>query len=270
MWKGCATAGAARNGIFAATLARRGMTGPPQPFEGSSGIWDQVTGPFELHFPVNDGEYVIEDVHTKIRPAEYNAQGPIDLALDVRQVVDLAAIESIAVETYHLAYHEIGMDAAKWDPRTRETADHSLPYLIAVALVDGVIDRQSCSPERVVDPALRPLMNTISIREREEFTARFPNEIVSRLVVRLRNGDEVVRETSYPTGHRRNPVSDSALDAKFDAMVVGRPARDVELAGQLRERLWGFGDVKDVRDVMQPLGGLSVGSRSETGERDGG
>jgi 2-methylcitrate dehydratase len=163
------------------------------------------------------------------------------------------------------------MDAAKWDPRTRETADHSLPYLIAVALTDGVIDRESCAPERVVDPALRPLMNTISIREREEFTTRFPNEITSRLVVRLRNGDEVVRETSYPTGHRHNPVSDSALDAKFDAMIAGRPARDVELAGQLRERLWGFGDVKDVRDVMQPLAGLSAGNlTSETGERGGG
>ena len=226
MWKGCATAGAVRNGIFAALLAKRGMTGPPQPFEGGSGIWEQVTGPFELRFPVVDGEFVIEDVHTKIRPAEYNAQGPIDLALSVRDRVDVDKIDSIEVETYWLAYHEIGMDAAKWDPRTRETADHSLPYLISVALVDGVIDQHSCAPERVVDPALRPLMNKITIRERPEFTERFPGEIVSRLIVRMRDGGEVVTETSYPRGHRRNPVSDREIDEKFDRMVGDRHERD--------------------------------------------
>ena len=258
MWKGCATAGAVRNGIFAATLAQRGMTGPPKPFEGSSGIWDQVTGPFELQFPVSADEFVIEDVHTKIRPAEYNAQGPIDLALDVRDGLDLDDIDAIELETYWLAYHEIGMDPPKWDPRTRETADHSLPYLIAVALVDGVIDQQSCAPERVIDPALRPLMNKISIRERAEFTERFPSEIISRLVVRLTNGEEVVRQTSYPRGHRRNPVTDGEIDEKFDRMVVDRDASDLELCSRLREQLWGLDDVKDIADVMRPLGGLAA------------
>jgi 2-methylcitrate dehydratase len=257
MWKGCATAGAARNGIFSATLAQRGMTGPPEPFEGRSGIWDQVTGPFELQLPVSSHEFVIEDVHTKIRPAEYNAQGPIDLALDIRESVDLDEVEAIELDTYFLAYHEIGMDAAKWDPRTRETADHSLPYLIAVALVDGFIDQHSCAPERVVDPSLRPLMNKIAIRERPEFTERFPSEIISRLVVRLRNGDEVVRETSFPRGHRRNPVDDREIDAKFDRMVAGLSARDLELCAQLRERVWNLDEVKHIGDVMQPLGALS-------------
>ena len=258
MWKGCATAGAVRNGIFAALLAKRGMTGPPQPFEGGSGIWEQVTGPFELRFPVVDGEFVIEDVHTKIRPAEYNAQGPIDLALSVRDRVDLDKIDSIEVETYWLAYHEIGMDAAKWDPRTRETADHSLPYLISVALVDGVIDQQSCAPERVVDPALRPLMNKITIRERPEFTERFPGEIVSRLIVRMGDGSEVVTETSYPRGHRRNPVSDREIDEKFDRMVGDRNERDLEICAGLRDELWNLDGVKDIGDIMRPLGALTA------------
>jgi 2-methylcitrate dehydratase len=258
MWKGCATAGAARNGIFAAVLAQRGMTGPPKPFEGSSGIWDQVTGPFELQFPVSPGEFVVEDVHTKIRPAEYNAQGPIDLILDVRGSVDVDEIEAIELETYWLAYHEIGMDAPKWDPQTRETADHSLPYLLAVALVDGRIDQHSCDPERVVDPALRPLMNKISIRERPEFTARFPSEVISRLVVRTRDGAEIERQTSYPRGHRRNPVSDAEIDEKFERMIAGRSDHDLELCAQLRERLWSMDEVKDVGDVMRPLGRLSA------------
>jgi 2-methylcitrate dehydratase len=258
MWKGCATAGAVRNGIFAALLAKRGMTGPPAPFEGGSGIWELVTGPFELRFPVTNGEFVVEDVHTKVRPAEYNAQGPIDLALEVRDRFDIDDVEAIELDTYFLAYHEIGMDRAKWDPQNRETADHSLPYLLAVALVDGVIDQRSCAPERVLDPALRPLMNTITIRENPEFTARFPSEITSRLVVRLRNGDEVVAATSYPKGHRHNPIADTEIDEKFDRMVAGRSARDLEICGRLRERLWALDQVKDIGDIMRPLAALSA------------
>ena len=263
MWKGCATAGAVRNGIFAAVLAHHGMTGPPEPFEGRSGIWELVTGPFELKLPVSGDEFVIEDVHTKTRPAEYNAQGPIDLILELRGLIDvdgIDTIDAIEVDTYFLAYHEIGMDSAKWDPRTRETADHSLPYLLAVALVDGRIDQQSCAPERVTDPALRPLMNKITIRERQEFTDRFPREINSRILVRLRNGAEHVRETSYPRGHRHNPITDAEIDEKFDRMVTDRPLADRAICSRLRDQLWGLDDVEDVGDVLRPLGDLSVPS----------
>ena len=258
MWKGCATAGAARNGVFAAVLAHQGMTGPPEPFEGRSGIWELVTGPFELTLPVSADEFVIEDVHTKVRPAEYNAQGPIDLMLELRELIDIDDIDHIELDTYYLAYHEIGMDSAKWDPRTRETADHSLPYLLAVALVDGFIDHQSCSPHRVLDPTLRPLMQKIIIRERTEFTERFPREISSRLVVRLRNGVELERQTAYPRGHRRNPITDADIDEKFDRMVTDRSDHDLPLCARLRDQLWTLDDVRDIGSVMGPLRGLSV------------
>jgi 2-methylcitrate dehydratase len=208
---------------------------------------------------------VVEDVHTKVRPAEYNAQGPIDLALSLRDRLALEDVDAIEVDTYWLAYHEIGMDSAKWDPRTRETADHSLPYLIAVALVDGEIDAASCAPERVVDPTLRPLMNRISIRERPDFTARFPGEIASRLVVRMRNGDEIAAETSYPRGHRRNPVSDGEIDEKFARMVGAREQRDAEICATLRERLWNLDGVKDIGDVMRPLGALTTTTEHDDG-----
>ena len=267
MWKGCATAGAARNGIFAAMLARSGMTGPPEPFEGRSGIWELVTGPFELEIPVSADEFVVEDVHTKVRPAEYNAQGPIDLILELRELIDIDQLDAIELETYFLAYHEIGMDPAKWDPQSRETADHSLPYLLAVALVDGHIDQYSCAPERVVDPALRPLMNKITIHERPDFTDRFPREISSRLVVRLNTGEELVRETSYPRGHRHNPVTDADIDEKFDRMVRGSSDEDLALCARLRDQLWAVEKIDDIRDVMQPLAGLSVAVESVAAER---
>jgi len=160
MWKGCATAGAARNGIFAATLAARGMTGPPEPFEGPEGIWDQVTGPFALSIdPPEPGRYVIERSLLKSRPAEYNAQGPLDLVIDLRSEVPHEAVERIDVDTYWLCWSEIGHEPAKWDPQNRETADHSLPYLLAVGMIDGRVALSSFTAERIADPALRPLMN---------------------------------------------------------------------------------------------------------------
>lgn len=257
MWKGCATAGAVRNGIFAATLASKGMTGPPRPFEGASGIWEQVTGPFELHLPVSSSGFVIEDIHTKTRPAEYNAQGPLDLILDLRDEVRVEDIEAIDLETYRLAVHEIGSDAAKWDPRTRETADHSLPYLLAVALVDGFIDQDSCAPERVVDPGLRPLMNKIRIAENADFTAAFPTEINSRIALRLRGGRVLERHTAFPRGHVRNPVSDDDISTKFEQLAARLASADQEVAAQLLERLWSFDEVADINVVMEPLGEIS-------------
>jgi 2-methylcitrate dehydratase len=256
MWKGAATAGAVRNGIFAAKLASKGMTGPPQPFEGSSGIFEQVTGPFELRLPVSSTELIIEDIHTKIRPAEYNAQGPLDLILDLRDDVRIEDIDTIDLETYRLTVHEIGSDAAKWDPRTRETADHSLPYLMAVALVDGVIDRDSCSPERVLDPALRPLMARIRIVDNPAFSAAFPAELNNRIIVGLRDGGTVERHSAFPRGHRRNPVTDDDLTTKFEEVVRRAPAPDREIAARLLDRLWSIDEVPDIGVVMQPLGAI--------------
>jgi 2-methylcitrate dehydratase len=258
MWKGCATAGAVRNGVFAALMAREGMTGPPSPYEGASGIWEQVTGPFEIELPVAPGTLVVEDIHTKMRPAEYNAQGPIDLMLELRPLVRLEEIEAIEVDTYYLTHHEIGSDPAKWAPTSRETADHSLPYLLAVALLDGEIDQRSCSPERIADPAIRPLLAKIQIRERPEFTARFPAELPNEIRIRTTGGETVTRAGSFPRGHRKNPITDAELDAKFDRMTALRTGRDIDVCQSVRDQLWALWDVPSIDLVMRPLGTLAV------------
>jgi len=264
MWKGCATAGAVRNGIFAAFLAREGMTGPPSPYEGSSGIWEQVTGPFEIALPVDGDSFVIEDIHTKTRPAEYNAQGPIDLIEDLRGGVRLEDVEAIEVDTYRLTFHEIGSGEAKWAPTTRETADHSLPYLLAVALIDGYVDERSCAPERVGDPTVRRVMQKISIRERSEFTARFPAELPNEIRIRLTGGEVVAAAGSFPRGHRRNPISDAELDAKFDRMIAGRGARDRDTCETVRARAWSAWELPAIDELIRPLGSLEVHDESRT------
>jgi 2-methylcitrate dehydratase len=259
MWKGCATAAAARNGVFAALLASRGMTGPSEPFEGTAGIWEQVTGPFQVEIPVRPGGFAVSEIATKTRPAEYHAQGPLDLMMELRRRVDAAEVERIEVETYWLAWDEIGSQPEKWDPRTRETADHSLPYLLAVALVDGEITQRSFTPERVGDPALRPVMDRIVVTERPEFTERFPGEILSRITIRLRSGRQVSGETAYPRGHARNPASDAEIDAKFSSLAGARPPAEEDRCQALRRELWRLESVGNVAPLLEPLGELDAG-----------
>ncbi|HEV2007596.1 MAG TPA: MmgE/PrpD family protein, partial [Burkholderiales bacterium] len=166
MWKGCATAAAARAGVFSALLASEGMTGPTAAFEGRHGVWDQVTGPFQLGRLGGEGvAFGIERTNLKFFPAEYHSQAPLWIALGLRNKVRVEEIEAINVQTYYTAYSEIGSEPEKWDPQTRETADHSLPYLLARALTDGRITADSFSPERIRDPIVRQLMRTISVEE---------------------------------------------------------------------------------------------------------
>lgn len=241
MWKGCATAGAARNGIFAAKMAALGMTGPPEPFEGPEGIWDQVTGPFSLSLEVpSPGSFVIERSHLKSRPAEYNAQGPLDLLIGLRRELpwdQVDQIDHIDVDTYWLCWSEIGHEPAKWDPQNRETADHSLPYLLAVGLVDGRVDLDSFTADRVGDPSLRPLMQAISITEHEDLTKAFPEEIGCRLAVHVKGGRVMRAETRHPLGHADNPLTDADVNAKFDELTRDQP-QNVEVAHQLRSTGW--------------------------------
>src|SRR5262249_25059544 len=149
MWKGCATAVAAKAGLFAAMLAREGMTGPSAAFEGRHGLWEQVTAPFTIGELGGRGvPFAIERTHFKFVATEYHAQAPIALALDLRTKVGVDEIESLEVRMYAMAHSEIGSEPAKWDPRTRETADHSLPYMLAVALREGRVTPASFEPDR--------------------------------------------------------------------------------------------------------------------------
>ena len=216
MWKGCATAAATKAGLFAAQLAQAGMTGPTAAFEGRHGVWEQVTGPFQLGPLGGRGtSFAIERTNFKFFAAEYHAQAPLAMALAVRPKIRVDAIDAIDVQIYAMAHSEIGSEPAKWDPQTRETADHSLPYMLAVALVDGRITPASFERTRYLDPALRPLMNRIRVTANPEFTRRFPMELVSEITVVTRDGQRLVERADFPKGHTRNPMSDADIGTKF-------------------------------------------------------
>jgi 2-methylcitrate dehydratase len=249
MWKGCATATAAKAGLFAAQLARAGMTGPTAAFEGRHGLYEQVTGPFELGALGGAGRaFAIERTNFKFFAAEYHAQAPLAVALALRNKVRAEEIESLDVQIYAMAHSEIGSEPAKWDPQTRETADHSLPYMLAVALVDGRITPASFEPKRYLDPSLRPLMNRIRVAEDPQLTRRFPGELPSRIDVTTRSGLRFTERAEYPKGHARNPMTDADIAAKFrdlsDEILGAAPA------SRALETLWRLDEVERIGAVV--------------------
>src|SRR6185503_7052852 len=154
-WKGCAFANAARHGVFAALLARAGMTGPAPIFEGEKGFEKLVSGPLhDLKLPTAGsgllkGDFMILKTHIKFWPAEYHSQSAIEAALKLRtQINDPADIESVLVESHDAAVDIIGSEPEKWRPTSRETADHSLPYIVAATLADGEVTQRQFAPER--------------------------------------------------------------------------------------------------------------------------
>lgn len=249
MWKGCAAPAAARDGLYAVLLAQAGMTGPSAAFEGRHGLWDQVTGCFEPA-PLGVGPtFGVERTGFKYFPTEYNALVLLELMLKLRSQIRLEDVESIHVDTYHFTYAEIGSEPEKWRPTTRETADHSLPYMLAVLLCDGDISVKSFSEERIRDPRLPALMDRIHISENDEFTGKYPASIEGRVEVRTRQGERLVESGSYPLGHPKSPMSDVQIEAKYRKLCDG--VMPTDRAEALLERLWNIDEIADIRQLTR-------------------
>jgi 2-methylcitrate dehydratase len=218
-WKGCAFANASRNGVFAALLAAEGLTGPAPIFEGEMGFFKQVSGPFTL--PKLGGEaggddFMIKKTSIKFWPAEYHSQSAIHAALELRRDIrDRSKVVSIDIESFDAAVDIIGKDPEKWRPKTRETADHSLPYCTAVALMDGDVTLDSFSEARLHDQKLLDLVARIKIHRNADLTARYPKGIPNRITVTLEDGTQHTAENEFPRGHDQNPMSDDEVAAKF-------------------------------------------------------
>jgi 2-methylcitrate dehydratase len=259
MWKGAATSVAVMHAINAITLAREGMTGPGEPFSGTAGVFDQLTGPFDLKLPAEPGgSWVVEISHMKQFPAESHGQALLALVPELREWSSVADIESIEIDAYLDLYNAIGRDRQAWDPHNRESADHSLPYLLAVALVDGDIDLNSFTPERIADPALRPVMEKVTIREDTEFSAQYRREGMelagsprARIRLRRRDGAQFEREVTYPKGHSRNPMTDADVDTKF--VSAARGVVSDEHREQIRTAWWGVEQAERISDATATL-----------------
>jgi 2-methylcitrate dehydratase len=252
MWKGCAFANAGRNGVFAALLAAEGMTGPAPIFEGELGFMKLVTREtFDLPMLGGGGTpFMINQTYIKFWPAEYHSQSAIDAALQMRvEIGDLSEIRSIDIDTFNAAVDIIGKDPEKWHPKTRETADHSLPYCTAVALIDGDVTDAQFAESRFTDPKLLALVARIQLHRDTELNARYPRGIPNRLTVTLNSGRKVVREVEFPRGHAQNPMTDAEVEKKFRMLVEPRYGK--ERSDRILAVCWGLETLKEAGDLIR-------------------
>ncbi|MCC7484607.1 MAG: MmgE/PrpD family protein [Burkholderiales bacterium] len=260
MWKGAAAANAARNGLFAARLAAAGMTGPEQAIEGRFGLW-RATGKFEWQpFGGRGGPFRVTQTHIKAFPSVVHSQSPITVALALHGEARAEDIEAIDIETYWVAERYADRKAALWHPATRETADHSLPYCVAAALIDGKVTGRTFSAARIRDPRIARLVGRTTMRENPEFSKRYPAEWPCRIEVRLRGGETRAAEVRYFKGHTGNPLTDAEIDEKFRELSRGRldPAQcDKVLAAAWR--------LEKLRDVGELTGLFRFRSRKGRG-----
>lgn len=250
-WKGCAAGNGARNGLFAALLAGKGLTGPDRPIEGPHGLWELV-GKFELPALAARGDRLrITEANLKYFLAEYHAQSPITAALELSRSTPPEDIERVTLHTYWFAWSEVGNEPEKWRPTTRETADHSLPYMLAAVLLDRQFSEDIFEPHRLADERIHSLSAKIAIEEDRELTARFPQFVPCRLEILTRRGERKVATVDYPRGHFRNPLSDGEVEAKFRALVKNELSA-VQIARTL-ETLWKVDACKKIAEIWRDL-----------------
>ena len=256
MWKGCAFANAARNGVFAATLAADGLTGPAPIFEGDLGFFNLVArtaftpAPFGSESGNGDG-FMINKTYIKFWPAEYHSQSAIDAALQLRAELngDVSQVAAIDIHTFEASYNIIGKYKEAWAPRTRETADHSLPYCTAAALFDGDVYLETFDEPHFTDPARVAFTAKVKVHHDTTLDPRYPAGIPNRIVVTLVDGRTLTKEVAFPRGHAGNPMTDAEVEAKFRRAVeprYGKSKADAMLA-----RCWDFERLTSVTELIR-------------------
>ena len=230
-WKGVAFANAARHGVYSALLARAGMTGPAPIFEGQMGFEKQLgvalgnVGEKFVKRPdaktPNEGTAaMILNTSIKYWPAEYHSQSAIEAALFLRKSISkIGDVKGMVIESHDASVDIIGSEPEKWRPETRETADHSLPYITAIALIDGEVTEKQFQPKRFTDPEIWKFLQNVKIGRNAELSAMYPGAVANIVHVDFKDGRRLTKRVDYPLGHARNPLKDSEVEGKFRALV---------------------------------------------------
>jgi 2-methylcitrate dehydratase len=261
-WKGLAYPFTASGAVEAAFLAARGITGPAEVFEGNKGFMETIAGPFEIDWEREDLERV-RRTFLKRYNAEIHSQSALEALLELRDAheLDPSTVERIELDTFQVAYDIIGggEEGGKKEIRTKEEADHSLPYLLAVALLDGQVMPEQFTAERIVRADVQALLQRVDVRSAADLSARFPAEHACRLRLRLTGGAILAAEKRDYEGFLTRPMSWEGAQRKFERLASG--SVEPGLAAELAETVWAL-DELETRDLTTLL--ARTGARNAT------
>jgi 2-methylcitrate dehydratase len=220
-WKGMAYPNTASCCTHATFLAMRGVTGPLGVFEGNKGFMDAIAGRFKMNWSEEDLERVTQTVLKKYN-AEIHSQSVLEGVLELKQTHAFRSeeVERIEIDIFDVAYHIIGggEEGDKTIVRTKEEADHSLPYLVAVAILDGQVMPEQYRPERIKQEDVQELLRRVKVRPSQDYGRKFPDEMPCRIILTLRNGQGLVNEKRDYEGFRTYPMGWETVVQKFERL----------------------------------------------------
>ena len=246
---------AAQAGVIAALIAREGYEGPVEVIEGKEGLFEVLNNvewqPEWLLKGLGE-EFMITQCSYKAFPTEALTHQPISAALQVCQEQDLAAedISQILVETTARGA-DILSDPSKYQPTTKETADHSLPYVVAAAVADGNVLPDSFSDEKLKDPRIWDLLGKIKVVADPEIDAMFPGVKRARVSITTNSGETHTAQVDHAKGSPQNPMSDEEIVSKFRANagdILNKEQQD-----QVIDLTWRFDELEDIGEYMSLL-----------------
>jgi 2-methylcitrate dehydratase len=239
-WKGIADAEAGRNAVFAAMLARGGLTGPAPIFEGRFGLFKNVTGPAEVDvgaFGRRGVPFRIHQCGMKAYPAHISAQTAVPAAVALaKEIGNLDRVTAIEIGTTRRGFQMAGSGEEKWAPENKETADHSLPYIAARTMFDGGLDNDSYAPDKLRDARILAFMRKIVVKEDPAFATLTMNVPPTRLTATLDDGRRITRLVDSMPSFAGQPATRPDVERKFRSNVGKRWPR--ERTDAVLQALW--------------------------------
>ncbi len=253
-WKGLAYPNTAFDALRAAFLAMRGITGPREVFEGNKGWCETISGEFEIDWSRENLERVTRTILKRYN-AEIHSQSAIEGILELMQDEGFTGrdIEGIRIDIFDVAHLIIGGGAEgdKTIVRTKEEADHSLPYLAAVAALDGEVMPGQYAPERIRMDDVQSLLRRVTVAPDPGYSRRFPDEHACLLTITLADGRVFRKEKTGYEGFLTRPMSWARVEEKFHRLAEG--AVDVFRREEIVDAVRNL-DRISVKDLVRLLG----------------
>ena len=243
---------ATQSGVFAALLAEKGYSGPEHVIDGKEGLVHCFGPEWKLDI-LTDGlgeSWRITQCGMKAFPTEALTHTPISATLALVKDNDLKPNDVAKVHIRTTARGAaILSDASKYDPHTKETADHSLPYVIAAAIAERQVTPLQFTMEKIMDPAIRAQLNKIVVVADAEIEKVFP--ALQRVVVTIQttDGREFCKQLDYPKGDPRNPLTDKEVEEKFEALA--EPVMTPTARRRAMDAIWNLDKQTSVTDLMK-------------------
>lgn len=220
-WKGLAYPNTAFGATHAAFLAKRGITGPPEVFEGNKGFMETIAGRFEIDWSKENLEIVTRTIVKKYN-AEIHSQSAVEGVLELKHEHQIAGagVKHVKIEIFDVAYKIIGggEEGDKTIVRTKEQADHSLQFIVAVALLDDQVMPDQYLAERIQRTDVQKLLRKVQVRPSPALSRRFPKEMPCRITIQLPDGRTFVKEKQDYEGFHTRPMSWETVVEKFQRL----------------------------------------------------